>query len=764
MAPSHCVSGLKQWVERHSGKLTWVDNGKGGMISLASESSFKRDDMVVVKTEKPALGWGGVHPWSVGKVREQDPRSKLLIVDFPEKSGWKGGSDEFVLLSNVKTLPGAPEGKDSRFDKAAFVKLDGKGTVSFTGREESVKGPHKEYGFVRGAQKLSPKQPYFEICIVKDRGIGAGIGVGLCAEEPFAGAMPGWPMFPSIGFHSDDGNLFTQSGRGQEFGQPSSTGDTLGCGILFSSHGAAETVFFTRNGVLVGWVPLADGKMLYPIVGSVGGAEVVVDLTASFSGARPACKLIASSGSSSFSNLRLALESIRASISISGPKKAEDRIELARGAHAFYGTVKISEGVTITTEEVAAMRSGSSYPSPGHSIPSFGRHPVQGGGVPAMHTANSGAAQTNVKASEIKIEKRAVTTGKTKKRVEIHIMEGKISRKRKEDCFVDEPTQVWVSRDVFEGDWDGLKVGDSIAIEAMDDMFKNKRGTRKDLKAISAQLKKSGTLEGSETKGSATKIPEKAVVSAPEGWVLKVTNGANLTLRSVSIKSLGGDDSANATAPGAAGGVFVYDGSVQVEACSISSENGSAVYGEGDNKVSRKVRVTVRDSDIGPCGRHGVVVNKAESPTHITGTSIHDCAIFGAAINPGSQCLLEKCTIKDSKIGVGTFGTVRLSKVSISECDRGIVVNASSSYECADCVIEECPTALYADGHGAVINWGKSNLVKSCGKLKVERDEGVVKIESGDAESPTSQKSPVASSISGFRSARNACFDYHPDH
>jgi len=162
--------------------------------------------------------------------------------------------------------------------------------------------------------------------------------------------MPGWPTFPSVGFHSDDGKLFTENNEGQEFGQPCNTGDTMGCGVLFSSTGDAETAFFTRNGVLFGWVPLpaqpgGSAPLVYPIVGSLGGAAVAIDLEASFA-ARPACTLFAASGSkTAYSNLTMALGKVASD---------QDVVRLEKGVHAFATSVSVVRGVTIATAETDA--------------------------------------------------------------------------------------------------------------------------------------------------------------------------------------------------------------------------------------------------------------------------------------------------------------------------------------------------------------------------------------------------------------------------
>ena len=74
------------------------------------------------------------------------------------------------------------------------------------------------------------------------------VGVGFCEERVPLGNMLGWRS-GAWGYHSDDGYVF---GDGQESGVPFGPefvdGDTIGCGLNFETH----TVFYTRNGDIIG--------------------------------------------------------------------------------------------------------------------------------------------------------------------------------------------------------------------------------------------------------------------------------------------------------------------------------------------------------------------------------------------------------------------------------------------------------------------------------------------------------------------------------
>ena len=219
-------------------------------------------------------------------------------------------------------------------NKYGFVRFcGGQGsntTIEFTGSERNRK--HIEYGFVRG-DILSRIRPYFELTIVVPRD--EGIGIGLCGTKVFVGAMPGWPSFPSLGYHSDDGCLFLQDNEGQglKFGPECRAGDRMGCGLLFSSSGEAETAYFTRNGEIIGWVPVPSADLVYPMVAATAPGVVRLDFAAPAPSVPPACKI----GARTFSNLALAASAARKG----------DLISVSRGLHALAEGLKIRKDITI---------------------------------------------------------------------------------------------------------------------------------------------------------------------------------------------------------------------------------------------------------------------------------------------------------------------------------------------------------------------------------------------------------------------------------
>ena len=205
---------------------------------------------------------------------------------------------------------------------------------------ESVTTNHKEYGFVRGKSKLTKERPYVEMTIVVDRK--DGIGLGVCGDEVYAGAMPGWPSYPSIGYHSDDGCLFFQEneGRGLDFGEPCHAGDIMGVGALFSAGGVAETVVFTRNGALVGWAPITEPDMLYVVAAATAPAVISLNFEARsplWQHGGPGHHAATGANGSKFSNLALAVASA----------KDGETVTASGGVHALFKGLKVRQSIKI---------------------------------------------------------------------------------------------------------------------------------------------------------------------------------------------------------------------------------------------------------------------------------------------------------------------------------------------------------------------------------------------------------------------------------
>lgn len=105
---------------------------------------------------------------------------------------------------------------------------------------------------------------YYEVTILSKPTDGM-IGVGFSSKKASLERLPGWEQ-ESWAYHGDDGKTFfgDNQGQGKPYGPTFGVGDTIGCGLNFSTGHA----FFTRDGVFLGNA-FRDLKNLtvYPSVG-----------------------------------------------------------------------------------------------------------------------------------------------------------------------------------------------------------------------------------------------------------------------------------------------------------------------------------------------------------------------------------------------------------------------------------------------------------------------------------------------------------------
>lgn len=75
------------------------------------------------------------------------------------------------------------------------------------------------------------------------------IGIGFSSHKASVERLPGWEQ-ESWAYHGDDGKSFfgESQGQGRAYGPTFTVGDTVGCGVNFSTGSA----FFTKNGIFLG--------------------------------------------------------------------------------------------------------------------------------------------------------------------------------------------------------------------------------------------------------------------------------------------------------------------------------------------------------------------------------------------------------------------------------------------------------------------------------------------------------------------------------
>ncbi|KAI8784010.1 SPRY domain-containing protein 3-like [Biomphalaria glabrata] len=106
------------------------------------------------------------------------------------------------------------------------VRLNGT-TLEYTGRGRTI----RDVGLAQAKYPLNTTNHYFEFEIV-DPGDKCYVAIGLAKQNYPMRRHPGWNN-GSIAYHADDGKLFHGSGLGVHFGPKCSMGDTMGCGIYF---------------------------------------------------------------------------------------------------------------------------------------------------------------------------------------------------------------------------------------------------------------------------------------------------------------------------------------------------------------------------------------------------------------------------------------------------------------------------------------------------------------------------------------------------
>lgn len=73
------------------------------------------------------------------------------------------------------------------------------------------------------------------------------IGIGFSGPKVALSRIPGWEP-DSYAYHGDDGQVFSNTTSGKNYGPKFGTLDVIGCGINFRTN----TAFFTKNGHMLG--------------------------------------------------------------------------------------------------------------------------------------------------------------------------------------------------------------------------------------------------------------------------------------------------------------------------------------------------------------------------------------------------------------------------------------------------------------------------------------------------------------------------------
>ena len=122
---------------------------------------------------------------------------------------------------------------------------------------------------VKILQPITLSENYFEIRILCP-GVNCAITIGIVGLDYPLNRHPGWNK-EGIGYHGDNGRLYNEKVFGDLFGPTCTTGDRMGCGVVFEGEDSPDyvKVFFTKNGVQIGdFVKFKKPKSgLYPLMG-----------------------------------------------------------------------------------------------------------------------------------------------------------------------------------------------------------------------------------------------------------------------------------------------------------------------------------------------------------------------------------------------------------------------------------------------------------------------------------------------------------------
>lgn len=107
------------------------------------------------------------------------------------------------------------------------------------------------------------RERYFEV-VIRKSSTEDGVSLGLChSGYEQLRSHPGW-FASSVGYHGDDGGFYVGDPVRKQHSSSMyvKQGDVAGCGIL--DH---DLVFFTQNGVLVGFFHIAGSSTMHPAIG-----------------------------------------------------------------------------------------------------------------------------------------------------------------------------------------------------------------------------------------------------------------------------------------------------------------------------------------------------------------------------------------------------------------------------------------------------------------------------------------------------------------
>jgi len=223
----------------------------------------------------------------------------------------------------------------------------------------------------------------------------------------------------------------------------------------------------------------------------------------------------------------------------------------------------------------------------------------------------------------------------------------------------------------------------------------------------------------------------KPIISRATGTVINTFG--KVFLQGIRVKSLGGLKSKRHTEGGAAG-VCLRAGQLIMSSCSIDSQKGTAVILDTSPHLDR---FSIEKCTIGPCGRHGIVMDRCADVITVNDVEIFDIEMIGMAFN-GGDAVITKCTMKNCDTGIKISGTdmkpgnYTLRDSVITNCAESAVdvyTGTNTGHRMitlTSCKIHGCPVAVDANGPKSKVLMDETNAIVMCAEESVCKDRAQI--------------------------------------
>jgi len=241
-------------------------------------------------------------------------------------------------------------------------------------------------------------------------------------------------------------------------------------------------------------------------------------------------------------------------------------------------------------------------------------------------------------------------------------------------------------------------------------------------------------------------LGRKPTISLGGGCVFKTS--AKVSLQNIFVKSVGGDTSKSFTQGGAAA-VVMQAGNLSIASCRLTSEKGSAVCLD----TGKLEYFNIETSVIGPCGRHGLVLDHCAQESVVKDIEIKDCGLTGLASN-GGDADVTKCTIKNCETGLVHAGahkrsaTITVRDSSVTNCTEHAVHSQASigigdrTVILKDCAIDKCKIGVLSQGEKSTVSYDKNTSISNCNDEQKVVDGGKIVAEVTTPTTRTTLSSP----------------------